>query len=145
MARKRRASASRADVFISHSSLDRVFAEKIVDVLQRHGIASWYAPARLLGGHEWLDEIGRALRHCKWFLVILSENALKSKWVKRELTFALIDDRYDERILSIVMTPGDYTPLSWTLPSIQQVDFSGDFDQAWGNLLRVWSIVYQAD
>jgi len=145
MARKRRSSTSRADVFISHSSHDRVFAERIVGVLQRHGISSWYAPARLLGGQEWLDEIGRALRHCKWFLVILSENALKSKWVKRELAFALIDDHYDERILSIVKTPGDYTPLSWTLPSIQQVDFSGDFDEACVNLLRVWGIVYQPD
>ncbi len=99
MARKRRASASRADVFISHSSLDRVFAEKIVDVLKRHGVASWYAPARLLGAQVWHDEIGRALRHCDWFLLILSENALNSKWVKRELTYALNDDRYNESIL----------------------------------------------
>ena len=98
MARKRRASASRADVFISHSSHDRVFADRIVSVLQRHGISSWYAPARLLGAQQWQDEIGRALRECKWFLVVLSENALKSKWVKRVLNFAFDDDRYNESI-----------------------------------------------
>jgi TIR domain len=145
MARTRRASVSRANVFISHSSYDRVFVERVGGVLQRHAIASWYAPDRLLGGQEWHDEIGRALKRCDWFLVVLSENALKSKWVKRELTFALIDDRYNQRILAIVKNPGDYTPLSWTLPSIQQIDFSGDFDEACVDLLRVWGIVYQPD
>ncbi len=79
MVRNRRAAVPRANVFISHSSQDRVFAEKIVDVLKRHGIAAWYAPVRLLGGQAWHDEIGRALRHCNWFLLILSENALRSK------------------------------------------------------------------
>ena len=97
------------------------------------------------GGATWHDEIGRALRHCNWFLLILSENALNSKWVKRELTYALNDDRYNESILSIVMPPANYTPLSWTLSSYQQVDFSGDFDGVCVNLLRVWGIVYQAD
>jgi len=145
MARRRRASARRADVFISHSSRDHVFVERIVAVLRRHGIACWYAPGSILGAQQWQDEIGRALGRCNWFLVVLSQNALRSKWVKRELAYALSDDRYNERILSIVKTPGDYADLSWTLPSFQQVDFSAGFDDACVSLLRVWGVVYRPD
>jgi len=145
MARKRHALPRPANVFISHSSRDRVFVERIVTVLRRHGIACWYAPNNILGAEQWQDEIGRALRQCNWFLLVLSKNALKSKWVKRELAYALEDDRYDERILLIVKTPGNYNDLSWTLSAIQQVDFSGHFDDACVSLLRVWGVVYRTD
>ena len=145
MARKRPAATHYPDVFISHSSRDRDFVERIVAVFRRHGIACWYAPSGILGGQQWQDEIGRALRRCNWFLLVLSQNALNSKWVKRELQYALRDDRYDDHILAVVRTPGDYFDLSWTLSSIQHVDFSSDFDDACASLLRVWGVVYQPD
>jgi hypothetical protein len=145
MATKRRALSRHPSVFVSHSNRDRVFAERIVAVLRRHGIACWYAPNNILGAQQWQDEIGRALRQCNWFLLILSKNALKSRWVKRELAYALEDDRYDGRIVSVVKSPGNYADLSWTLSSIQQVDFACHFDDACVNLLRVWGIVYRTD
>jgi hypothetical protein len=145
MARRRPAAAHHPDVFISHSSRDRVFVEKIVAVLRRHGIACWYAPTNILGAQQWQDEIGRALRRCNWFLLVLSKNALKSKWVKRELAYALEDDRYNDRILSIVKTPGKYFDLSWTLSSSQRIDFTGDFDLGCASLLRVWGAVYRPE
>jgi TIR domain len=123
MARRRQVSPSRTDVFVSHSSRDRAFVERVIGVLHRHGIANWYAPTRILGAQQWQDEIGRALRRCNWFLLVLSKNALNSKWVKRELAYALEDDRYNDHIVSIVKTPGNYFDLSWTLSSIQRVDF----------------------
>jgi hypothetical protein len=70
---------------------------------------------------------------------------LESKWVRRELSYALEDDHYNEHILSIVKTPGDYRSLSWTQSSLQRVDFSGNFDDACVNLLRVWGVAYRRD
>src|SRR5271169_6456110 len=115
MARQSRAFSDHPNVFISHSSRDRLFVERIVAVLRRHGIACWYAPTAILGAQQWQDEIGHALRRCSWFVLVLSKNSLKSKWVKRELAYALEDDRYNEHILSLVKTSGDYRSLSWTL------------------------------
>jgi hypothetical protein len=143
MVRGRHAATHHPNVFISHSSRDRVFVERLVAVLRRHGIACWYAPSSIVGAQQWQDEIGRALQRCNWFLIVLSNNALKSKWVKRELAYALEDDRYNNRILSIVKTTGNYFDLSWTLSSLQRIDFSGDFDGACADLLRVWGVVYQ--
>jgi hypothetical protein len=145
MAGRRRELCGHPDVFISHSSRDRLFVERIVAVLRRHGIACWYAPTAILGAQQWQDEIGHALRRCSWFVLVLSKNLLKSKWVKRELAYALEDDRYNEHILSLVKTSGDYRSLSWTLSSHQRVDFSGDFDEACVHLLRVWGVVYLPD
>jgi hypothetical protein len=145
MARRRRMPADPVDVFISHSSRDRAFVEKIVAVLRLDGISCWYAPTNILGAQQWQDEIGRALRQCNWFLLVLSKHTLKAKWVKRELAYALENDRYNEHILSVVKTPGDYTELSWTLSSFQRLDFSDDFDKACVGLLRVWGVVYLPD
>jgi hypothetical protein len=145
MARKRRGPSRDAKVFISHSSRDRVFVEKVVTVLRGHRIAYWYAPKNIVGAQQWQDEIGRALRECNWFLLVLSENARRAKWVKRELAYALENNRYNERILSIVKQQGDYTTLSWTLSSFQQVDFTGGFETACIDLLRVWGIEYHPE
>jgi hypothetical protein len=144
MARKRRAPYDHPDIFISHSTRDRVFVERIVGILHRHGIACWYAPTAILGAQQWQDEIGRALGRCNWFLLVLSKNSQESKWVERELAYALEDDRYNEHIVSVVKTPGDYRSLSWTLSSLQRVDFSGDFDDACARLLRIWGVVYHS-
>ena len=145
MARKLRAASRPLNLFISHSSRDRIFVERIVYELRRHGLACWYAPSEILGAQQWQDEIGRALRRCNWFIIVLSRNALRSKWVKRELAYVLDDNRYDGRILAIVKTPGDYSGLSWTLSAIQQVDFSGKFSDGFVSLLRVWGVIYQRD
>ena len=72
MARRSRAKADNACVSVSHSSRDRAFVERIVAVLRRHGIACRYAPNDILGAQQWQDEIGRALRTCNWFLIVLS-------------------------------------------------------------------------
>ena len=65
--------------------------------------------------------------------------------MKRELNYALQSDHYNERIVAVIKTRGDYTDLSWTLSSIQNIDFSGAFHGACVGLLRVWGVVYRAD
>jgi hypothetical protein len=131
------------EVFISHSSLDRAFANEVAAALQRHGIPFWYGPRNILGAQQWHDEIGAALDRCDWMLVLLSPNAVESIWVKREVLFALNDQRYAEKIIPIVYRDCDYKRLSWTLSQLQMVDFTGDFEQACRALLQVWGVGYR--
>lgn len=86
-----------------------------------------------------------ALRNCNWLLVVLYGNALKSKWVKRELAYALESDRYNGRIISIVKAAGDYFEVSWTRSSLQRIDFTKRFDRGCVELLRTWGLVHQAE
>lgn len=131
------------ELFLSHAHADRRFLSRLVAALQSHGIAYWYSKTHLVGAQQWHDEIGRALARCDWFLLVLSPAATKSEWVKRELVYALNDERYKGKIVPVLLAPCNYSRLSWTLGEFQIVDFSKDFDKGCGNLLKVWGQKYQ--
>src|SRR5438874_2883064 len=111
----RRPSELPREVFFSHSSSDRLVAAKLADVLRDHGIPVWYSERSVLGAQQWHDEIGAALKRCDWFLLLLSRSAERSKWVKRELLYALRTDRYEERIIPVRYRPCNADRLSWAL------------------------------
>ena len=138
-----RSQKSREEVFLSHSSKDRAFVVRLARMLKRHGIKYWYSATHIVAAKQWHDEIGQALERCAWFLVVLSPDAVQSAWVKRELLFALNDDRYIEKIVPVLRKPCNYRALSWTLPEFQFVDFTGNFDVGCRQLLRLWDVEYQ--
>jgi hypothetical protein len=138
-----RSPASKREVFLSHSSGDRQFVIRLARVLKRHKIRYWYSAAHIVGATQWHDEIGRALARCNWFLLVLTPNSVRSQWVKRELLFALNEPRYNERIIPLLRRPCGYARLSWTLPDLQLVDFTGDFHSACRQLLRIWKLKYK--
>jgi len=128
---------------MSHASANRAFASRVADVLRVHRVAVWYSSANIVGAQQWHDEIGAALDRCDCFVVILSHAAVASPWVKRELIYALNDDRYGERIVPIVHSRCDWARLSWTLDAIQMIDFRRSFEDGCRALLRVWGLAYR--
>ena len=130
------------EVFLSHSSKDRAFAQKLVRVLRRHGIPVWYSETNVLGAQQWHDEIGAALRRCDWLVLVLSPSAVESVWVKRELVYALSQQRLDGRIVPLLYKPCSHDGLSWTLAQMQMIDFASGFNEGCRELLRVWGIGY---
>jgi hypothetical protein len=131
------------EVFLSHSSRNRKFARRLVKVMRAHGVPVWYSETHILGSQQWHDEIGKALKRCDWFILVLSPQAVQSIWVKRELHFALNKPRYDHRIIPIFYKDCDYESLSWTLENYQRVDFTQDFDDGCRALFRIWGIGYK--
>ena len=134
-----------SEVFLSYSSLDQEFANSTVEVLRRHGIPVWYSRTNIVGAQQWHDEIGSALQRCDWFALILSPNSVDSMWVKRELLFALDQNRFENRIIPLLFQPCDFTRLSWTLSSFQLIDFTQTFEDACRQLLRVWGLGYRSE
>src|SRR2546430_8365363 len=98
--------------FLSHSSLDRQFAGDLAGMIRRHGIPVWYSQTNILGAQQWQAEIGSALQRCDWFAIILSPQSANSMWVKRELSYALQQNRLDNRIVPITYQPSDFEQLS---------------------------------
>ena len=125
-------------LFLSHASPDRPFVNKLATFLAERKIPFWYSKRHLVGAQQWHDEIGKALKTCDWFLVALSPAAVRSKWVKRELLYALQEERYENRIVPVLIKPCDVETLSWTLASVQHVDFSKDFTKSCRELIKVW-------
>src|SRR5260370_19172883 len=84
-----RSLGSRKEVFLSHSDKDRKFVMRLARVLKRHSVRYWYSATHIAAAQQWHDEIGRALSHCDWFLVILTPNSVRSPCVKHALPLPL--------------------------------------------------------
>lgn len=141
----RKREPSRPDeVFLSHSDLDRKFAASFVTVLKRHGIKVWYSPRHIAGADEWYGKIGAALNRCDWFVVILSPNSVVSRWVRRELVFALTHERYDGRVVPVLYKDVDYLTPFWSLGDTQVIDFTRKREDGYRELLKVWGVGYRA-
>jgi hypothetical protein len=83
--------------FISYSSADQIFAERLYSDLQNNGVRCWFAPEDLKIGDLIRPKIDQEIRLRDRFLIILSENALKSNWVSAEVEAALDDENRSNR------------------------------------------------
>lgn len=76
-------------LFISHSSKDDGFVRDLREALANHGQAGWVDSRELRGGDPLWKEIQKAIDDASAFAVVVSTDALQSKWVGKELTHAL--------------------------------------------------------
>ncbi|MGO9918601.1 MAG: toll/interleukin-1 receptor domain-containing protein [Isosphaeraceae bacterium] len=129
--------------FLSQSHRDKPFADRLADTLAAHGVETWYSARQIMAADQWHDEIGKALERSDWFLLVLSTSAVNSRWVKRELLYALDEARFVGRITPLLLRPCNWKKLSWTLKAIQWVDFRQDYGRGCQALLQSWGIKYR--
>jgi hypothetical protein len=139
-ARKKPHPTDVAEVFLSHSSKDLAFTKKLAEILRDHGVAVWYSERNIKGAQQWHDEIGAALERCDWMVLILSPNSVESEWVKRELLFALDEERYRGRVVPILARTCDTKKLSWVISQMQMIKFAGRFREGCRELLKLWGM-----
>jgi tetratricopeptide (TPR) repeat protein len=77
------------NLFISHSSQDDAFVRDLRAALADHGVSAWIDSRELLPGGLLAPEIQKAIREASAFAVVVSTDALQSKWVAKELRYAL--------------------------------------------------------
>lgn len=93
------------DVFISHSSKDRLTANAVCNRLESAGIRCWIAPRDIIPGEGWSEAIMRGIDASKVMVLVFSENANTSAHVRREVAHAC-----DHEITVIPMRIRDVTP-----------------------------------
>jgi len=74
--------------FISYSTQDRDFADRLHTDLQDNGVRCWFAPHDIQGGKKLTDQIDHAIRIYDRLLLILSDPSMSSEWVKTEIANA---------------------------------------------------------
>ena len=79
--------------FISYSSRDQVFAERLHADLQSKGVRCWFAPHDLHIGAKTWDAIDEAIRLRDKLLLVLSKAAIESDWVEDEVSKAYAEER----------------------------------------------------
>jgi TIR domain/Pentapeptide repeats (8 copies) len=74
--------------FISYSTKDQEFAERLHNDLQGKGVRCWFAPEEMKGGRKLHEQIDEAIRLHDKLLLILSDDSMSSNWVKTEIANA---------------------------------------------------------
>jgi hypothetical protein len=79
--------------FISYSSKDHEFAERLHADLQSKGVRCWFAPEDLKIGDRFRTRIEESIKLYDKLMVVLSENSIQSSWVEEEVEAALEKER----------------------------------------------------
>lgn len=74
--------------FISYSTHDQRFAERVHADLGKNGVRCWFAPHDILPGRKLHEQIDEAIRTYDRLLLILSDASMASEWVKTEIANA---------------------------------------------------------
>jgi len=74
--------------FLSYSTKDQEFADRLYLDLKEKGVNCWFAPHDIRGGRKVHEQIGEAIRIYDRLLLILSESSMNSEWVKTEIGHA---------------------------------------------------------
>lgn len=131
----RRPRGQGVNVFISHASADRTRATGLGRLFARHGLKYWYSREHLIHGQDWYRGIGDALESCNWLVIVGSRKAIRNKWVKDEVTYALVEKRYRNRVIPLLFETCNLRSLAWSLQSIQYIDFRTNRRRATEQLL----------
>lgn len=126
-------------IFISHSSANRQFVERdLVTFLNSHGLRTWYSKEQISTGIHWERAIRDGLRSSDWFIVVVSQESLKSEWVRAEVDWA-VEHRW-ERIVPLLIEHADASELHLRLRLIQHVRWFESNEAAKAQMLRIWDI-----
>jgi len=106
--------------FISYSTRDQEFAERLHADLQAKGVRCWFAPHDIKGGWKIHEQIDEAIRLHDKLLLILSEDSMSSEWVKTEIAKARKREKEDKRVLFPVRLVSYEAMQSW-----EYIDSSG--------------------
>jgi uncharacterized protein YjbI with pentapeptide repeats len=85
--------------FISYSSKDQKFADRLHVDLQNKGVRCWFAPHDMPIGAKTWDAIDEAIRLRDKVLLILSKNSIGSDWVGDEVTKAFAEERTRKQLV----------------------------------------------
>jgi hypothetical protein len=83
--------------FISYSTKNQDFADRLHADLQDHGVRCWFAPQDIKGGKKLHEQIDEAIRVHDRLLLILSEDSMNSEWVKTEIAHARQKELNEQR------------------------------------------------
>lgn len=111
-------------VFLSYSRQDwDGFVKDLVRDLKNGATRIWFDQDYVLGGEDWMDAVGAALHECDILLLVLSPEAINSKYVKMEYRYFF---KLEKPILPILFREVD---IPFELATLNYLDFTGNLRQ----------------
>lgn len=99
----RRAARSNRYIFISYKRDDEDRIAPLLDQIARWGYDIWFDKS-IPGGAEWDALIEEKVSNCEMVIAFISQDAVESKWVRREVKFA---DSLNKPIVAVKLEDAD--------------------------------------
>jgi len=118
-------------VFISHSSVDKPFVRKLSRAIEDAGFQVWLDEKELLVGDPLPQKISDGVASAPVVLVVVSEAATRSRWLRFELNHAtqrMVEGK--SRVIPVVI---DNTELPAEVAGLLYADF---FNRGWAAALK---------
>lgn len=128
-----------ASIFISHSSHDKRFVNRLARELRRRGLSVWIDDRQIKVGHKISARIEDGIANSDYFLIVLSRHAVESAWVNEELDsahFQAIENRRHSLLPVLI----DEVQVPSRLRGYKYADFRASFARGMKALLDVFEI-----
>jgi hypothetical protein len=123
------------DLFISYSSKDAEFVERLAKHLGSSGMKVWWDRMEMKVGDSLHQKIQNGISNSAWLGIVLSPHSVSSPWVEKELSAGLAQEleRKEVFVLPILYKECD-VPLF--LKDKVYADFRNSYDQGFEALLK---------
>ena len=112
------------DVFLSHSSVDKSWVIKLKASLKRYEISSWLDKDEIRPGERFAEALEGALDECSAIVLVVSESAISSGWVKSEYYRALSLIHKQDNDVEIIPVIKNKAKMPGFLSDRNHVDFT---------------------
>jgi len=116
-------------IFFSYSRSDSVFVLKLANDLRNAEATIWLDQLDIPPGCHWDNAIEEALNSSNCLLAILSPKSMESNNAMDEISYALEERK---KVIPVLLTN---TETPFRLRRLQRVDFTGDYDKGFRQLL----------
>src|SRR6266404_6337327 len=131
-------------VFISHSSKDNEFVEKLAKHLIQAKAHVWVDTWELKVGDSLIQKIQDAIKTASALLVVLSKASVASEWCKRELSAGLMRELDEKRVVVLPVLVED-CEIPVFLREKMYADFRKDFKTGLKELVEAVARVTKID
>lgn len=120
--------------FISYSSRDAEFVERLVNDLNKSGKQVWWDHWEIKVGDSITKKINEGINRNDYLILILSPNSVKSSWVEKELSAGLMRELQTRNVvtLPVLVADCDIPPL---IADKRYADFRTSYERGLADLL----------
>lgn len=121
------------DIFISYSHQDKDTALLICKYLDKEGLQYWIDSEGIFVGENYMAAIESGIKHCKMLIYLSSKNANSSKYVQKEVKYAI---EKEKQVFPVRLDNTEYPEgFELDLIYVQSVDASTNFPNAMKQLI----------
>jgi len=127
------------DVFLSYAREDSAEATQLFNDLSEAGLNVWFDQESLRPGENWQIAIDTAIRNARYFIALISTNAVgKQGYIQKEIRQAIdvLDEHPENQIYLIPMRLNDCQPSFKRLADLHWTDLFPNWDTGVQKLLR---------